>query len=535
MTPTYKTSGPKTWFQNPGSKTHSAASKTSGSEKGSLHVQSEDIFPIIKQFLYHDQEVFLRELVSNAVDATTKFRYLQDSGKITEAETETSSSPKIRLSVNEKAQTLTISDEGVGMSASEVKEYITRLAFSGAKAFVEKYQKEGEKEIIGHFGLGFYSAFMVAKKVELITCSWQKNTPAVLWRCEGSTNYSLHKTIKKTRGTDVVLYLDEKAAKEYLSKDTLKALLKKYCQFMPVDIEFDGEIINDSSPAWVRNPKELEKKDYLALYRRLYPFLEEPMFWIHLHVEYPFELKGILYFPPKHRTPDIEQHKIHLYARQVFITHDVEQVVPPFLQMLHGVLDSPEIPLNVSRSALQKDSRVKQIHAHVSKKVADKLSELFSEDRPNYESQWAHLSTFVHYGMLTDEKFAAKAETFGLWKSAKEKYYTLAEYKEKLQKVQQDSKGNYVFLYTQDVQSQQVLLDKAYAKGYDVLVLDNMLCSHIVGHMEGKFSSIRWYRLDAAPLERLLKDPSEQKKESPKIRNGRHFSLLLFRWKKGFL
>ena len=485
--------------------------KKSTSTQGTLSIQSEDIFPIIKQFLYTHQEVFLREIVSNAVDASLKLRYLSNAGKIKDVDC----SPKalrIDVRINENNKTLTISDAGIGMTKTEVNDYINRMAFSGAKAFVEKYQQEGEKEIIGHFGLGFYSVFMVAEKVELHTRSWQADAEAVLWRCTGSTTFEIEKTVKKTRGTDLILYLGEEAAKEYLDKGRIKTLLKKYCQFMPIEINFDGEIINDTQPAWTRNPKELKDEDYTKLYQRLYPHLAPPLFWIHLHVEYPFELTGVLYFPMLSYMPDLERNRIHLYARQVFITDELEQVVPPFLQLLHGVLDSPEIPLNVSRSALQENPRVRQIHAHITKKVADKLDQLFQADRQEYEKKWEHLVPFVRYGMISDEKFYTKSTNFALWKSLNtNQYHTIEEYKETIKDKQADNKGTYTLLYTQNAEAQHALVEQAQKRGYDVLLLNNLIDIHLINHIEHKDTALRFRQLDAAPLEHLLTDkaPSE--------------------------
>ena len=470
-------------------------------EKGTLSIHTENIFPIIKKFLYADQEVFLRELISNAVDATQKLLKLSALGKY-KGDLSKSEELRIRVQVNATARTLTVSDAGVGMTADEVKEYINQIAFSGATAFVEKY-KEAKQSMIGHFGLGFYSAFMVADTVELHTYSCQDEATPTFWRCKGNTSFEIGKTVKKNRGTDVILHLSEDA-KEFLEKDKIKSILKKYCQFLPVEIEFEGEIINQTHPIWTQTPTSLKKEDYIKFYERLYPGAPEPLFWIHLHVDYPFELNGILYFPQLGSNFSPEKHYIHLYARQVFITDEVGEVVPPFLQLLHGVLDSPDIPLNVSRSTLQSDAQVKKIHAHITKKVADKLEEYFKEDRRAYEKAWRDIGLFVKYGMCSEEKFYERAQKFCLLSNTEGKFFTLDTYKNQIKSLQIDKKKNYIFLYATDQEAQYALIEQAKSRGYDVLLLDSPIDTHFINHLDAKCADINFKRLDAASIDTLI-------------------------------
>ena len=470
-------------------------------EKGTLSIHTENIFPIIKKFLYADQEVFLRELVSNAVDATQKLLKLAALGKYA-GDLSHSEALRIRVQINPTAQTLTISDAGIGMTTEEVKEYINQIAFSGATAFVEKY-KEAKKSMIGHFGLGFYSAFMVADKVELHTRSYQEEATPTFWRCEGNTSFEIGKTVKKHRGTDVILHISEDA-KEFLKKEKIQSILKKYCQFLPVEIEFEGEIINQTHPIWMQAPTSLKKEEYIKLYERLYPGAPEPLFWIHLHVDYPFELNGVLYFPQLGSNFSPEKNHIHLYARQVFITDEVGEVVPPFLQLLHGVLDSPDIPLNVSRSALQSDAQVKKIHAHISKKVADKLEEYFKEDRKAYEKAFHDIGLFVKYGMCSEEKFYERAQNFCLLKNLENKFFTIEEYKSHIKSLQIDKKKNYIFLYATDKEAQHDLIKQANARGYDTLLLDSPIDTHFINHLDTKCTDINFKRLDAASIDALI-------------------------------
>ena len=474
-------------------------SKSTTAERGTLSIHTKNIFPIIKKFLYADQEVFLRELISNAVDATQKLRKLASLGEYKAELGET----RVQVKLNPTAKTITVSDAGIGMSRDEVKRYINQIAFSGAEAFIEKYKQVGEKEIIGHFGLGFYSAFMVADKVELHSQSYIEKEEAVHWQCSGSTDFEMAKTVKKTRGTDVTLHIS-KDAEAFLEKDRISDLLKKYCQFLPVEIELEGEIINQTDPPWTRSPADTDEKAYTALYKRLYPAEPEPLLWIHLHVDYPFELNGILYFPPIGHRIQPERHSIQLYSRQVFITEKVEEVVPPFLQLLHGVIDSPDIPLNVSRSALQSDSRVKKIHSYITKKVADKLTELFNSDRKAFEKKWDDIGLFVKYGICSDDKFYEAAQHFLLLENCKGKYHTLAEYKEKTAPQQTNKKKELVFLYSTNKEVQYGLVEQASSRSYDALRMESPIDTHFISHMESKQPDLRWRRLDAASMDNLI-------------------------------
>ena len=473
--------------------------KPSVAEKGKLSIHTENIFPIIKQFLYADQEVFLRELVSNAVDATQKLRKLATLGEYTED----LGTLRVTVKVNPTAKTITISDSGVGMDKEEISNYINQIAFSGATEFVEKYKQAGDKEIIGHFGLGFYSAFMVAEKVEIHTLSYRKGAKPVLWTCTGNTDFEIGKTVKKERGTDIVLRISEDS-KAFLEENRIKQLLKKYCQFLPVDIAFEEEIINQTDPPWTKSPNSVDEKAYKDFYKRLYPMAPEPLFWIHLHVDYPFELTGILYFPPIAQNIGVEQHKIQLYSRQVFITEELKDVVPQYLQLLHGVLDSPDIPLNVSRSALQSDARVKKIHTHITKKVADRLATLFKEDRAAFEQKWQDIGLFVKYGMCSEEAFHTIAEKYALLENTEGKLFTLEEYRKEVAAEQLDKKKQLVLLYTTDKEAQHGLIEQARRRGYDVLKMDGPVDAHFVNHMESKHTDVQWRRLDADSMDALI-------------------------------
>ena len=413
-------------------------------EKGTISINTENIFPIIKKFLYSDHEIFLRELVSNAVDATQKIKRLAAIGEYKEELGDL----KIKISINEKLKTLTVSDSGIGMTADEIKKYINQIAFSGATEFLEKYKDKGEEnQIIGNFGLGFYSSFMVADKVDLITKSYQEGSESVQWTCDGSTEFEITSTVKKQRGTDVVLYINEDS-EEFLDKARIQGILDKYCKFLPVEVEFDEKVVNNPNPIWTKSPSELKDEDYLAFYKELYPFSEDPLFWIHLNVDYPFNLTGVLYFPKIKNDLELNRNKIQLYSRQVFITDEVKDVVPEFLMLLHGIIDSPDIPLNVSRSYLQSDSNVKKINAHITKKVADKLNELFKKDRKAYEEKFDNIGLFVKYGMISEDKFYDKAQKFALFKNTEGEYTTFDEYREKVTPNQTDKDGNLVYLYT---------------------------------------------------------------------------------------
>jgi len=469
-------------------------------ETGNISIHTENIFPIIKKFLYSDHEIFLRELVSNAVDATQKIKRLSSIGEFNGELGEL----KVKVDFDTKAKTITISDNGIGMTAEEIKKYINQIAFSGATEFVEKYKDQGDdKGIIGHFGLGFYSAFMVAKEVEIISKSYQDGAEAARWTCDGSTEYSIGTAKKKTRGTDIILHIAEDS-EEFLEEFKLKSILEKYGKFLPVEIEFKDKVINNPAPLWTKSPSELTDEDYLKFYEELYPFQEKPLFWIHLNVDYPFNLTGVLYFPKVKNEMQLQREKISLYSRQVFITDEVKDIVPEFLMLLHGVIDSPDIPLNVSRSFLQADSNVKKINSYITKKVADKLQELFKSDRPAFEEKFANIGLFIKYGMISDEKFMEKAKDFCLVQDTTNKYFTLDEYAEHVQAAQTDKDGNKVYLYTTDEQLQDAFIQSATNKGYSVLKMDNMIDSHFINAMESKVEKTQWKRVDADAIDKLI-------------------------------
>ncbi|CAN5323781.1 molecular chaperone HtpG [soil metagenome] len=477
-------------------------------EKGTISIHTENIFPIIKKFLYSDHEIFLRELVSNAVDATQKLKRLSSIGEFSSELGEI----KIKVSLDEKKKTITVSDKGIGMTDEEIKKYINQIAFSGAAEFVEKYKDKGDdKQIIGHFGLGFYSSFMVADKVEIITKSYQEGAKAAKWVCDGSTEFEITPAKKKERGTEVILHMSEDS-KEFLDKFRIKGILEKYCKFLPVEVEFDGEVINNPSPIWTKSPADLTDEDYLKFYKELYPFSEDPLFWIHLNVDYPFNLTGILYFPKVKNEFELNKNKIQLYSRQVFITDEVKDVVPEFLMLLHGVIDSPDIPLNVSRSFLQADSNVKKINSHITKKVADKLSELFKKDRKAYEEKWDDIGIFVKYGMISEEKFYDKAKTFVLFKNVEDNYFTLDEYQEKVKPNQTDKEGNVIYLYTTDKGKQDAYIQSAAKRSYDVLNLGGPIDSHFINMLERKLEKTNLKRVDSDVVDKLI--DKDEKKES---------------------
>src|SRR5687767_9204302 len=493
-------------------------------EKGNISIHTENIFPIIKKFLYSDHEIFLRELVSNAVDATQKLKKLASIGEFTGELGDLT----IEVKFDKKKKTITVSDKGIGMTADEIKKYINQIAFSGATEFVEKFKDKGDaKDIIGRFGLGFYSAFMVADKVEIISRSYQASeNEAAHWECDGSTEFELTDTQKDQRGTDVILHINNDS-EEFLDEFRIKGILEKYCKFLPVEIKFgtkeeseedgvdkDGKpqyktvtkdrIINNPSPLWTKSPKELKDEDYLSFYKALYPFSEDPLFWIHLNVDYPFNLTGILYFPKVKNDFEIQKNKIQLYSRQVFITDEVKDVVPDFLMMLHGVLDSPDIPLNVSRSYLQSDANVKKISQHITKKVADKLQELFKKDRADFEKKWDDINLFVKYGIISDEKFYDRAKDFALFKNTESKYFTLEEYKEKVTPTQTDKDSTVVYLYTSDAGKQDSFIQAAKNKAYDVILLDSPLDNHFINTLEQKFEKTQIKRVDSDTVDKLI-------------------------------
>lgn len=493
-------------------------------EKGTISIHTENIFPIIKKFLYSDHEIFLRELVSNAVDATQKIKKLASMGEYKDELGDVT----IEVKFDKKKKTITVSDRGIGMTSEEVKKYINQIAFSGATEFVEKFKDKGDaKDIIGKFGLGFYSSFMVADNVEIITRSYTAGEKeAAKWTCDGSTEFSIEPATKKERGTDIILHVN-KDSEEFLDEWRLKGILEKYCKFLPVEIKFgtkeesveDGEdkdgkkkyktitvdrIINNPEPLWAKSPNDLKDEDYLKFYKELYPFSEDPLFWIHLNVDYPFNLTGILYFPKVKNDFELQKNKIQLYSRQVFITDEVKDVVPDFLMLLHGVLDSPDIPLNVSRSYLQSDSNVKKISQHITKKVADKLTDMFKKDRKEFEKKWDDINIFVKYGMISEEKFYEKAKDFALLKNVDAHYFTLNEYKDKVKDSQTDKEKQLVYLYTTDPGKQDTYIQMAKDKSYDVLLMDGVLDSHFISNLEQKLEKTQIKRVDSDTVDKLI-------------------------------
>ena len=492
-------------------------------EKGTISIHTENIFPIIKKFLYSDHEIFLRELVSNAVDATQKIKRLAALGEYTGELGET----RVEVAVNKKKKTITVSDSGIGMTAEEIKKYINQIAFSGATEFVEKFKDAGDaKEIIGKFGLGFYSAFMVADKVEIDSLSYQEGAEAAKWICDGSTEFEIKAGKRKDRGTTITLHINNDS-EEFLEDSRIQNILDKYAKFLPVEVKFgekdksveDGEdkdgnkkwktvkennIINNTEPIWTKSPSDLTDEDYLKFYKELYPFSEDPLFWIHLNVDYPFELTGILYFPKIKNDFELQKNKIQLYSRQVFITDEVKDVVPEFLMLLHGIIDSPDIPLNVSRSYLQSDSNVKKINTYITKKVADKLGELFKKERESYEQKWDDIGLFVKYGMISDEKFYDKAKDFALVKNTEGKYFTIDDYQKHIETNQTDKDENKVWLYASEPARQHSFTVAAEDKGYDVLVFDSPIDSHFINHMEMKLEKTQIKRVDADNVDKLI-------------------------------
>jgi molecular chaperone HtpG len=487
-------------------------------QKGNIGISTENIFPIIKKFLYSENEIFLRELISNSVDATQKLKkmasvgdYEKEMGDLT-----------IRVSIDKKNKTITVSDRGIGMTADEVKKYLNDVAFSSAEEFINKY-KDSEA-IIGKFGLGFYSAFMVADRVEVYSRSYQEDAKGVHWICDGSPEYQMEEYDKEDRGTDVVLYLD-KDAEEYLDENKINEVLNRYCKFLPIPVAFgkkkdykDGKevetdednIINDTNPLWKQSPNDLKDEDYKEFYRKLYPMSEDPLFHIHLNVDYPFHLTGILYFPKLRNNLEVQKNKIQLYVNQVFVTDSVENIVPEFLTLLHGVIDSPDIPLNVSRSYLQGDPNVKKISNHITKKVAERLENLFKNNREDFENKWDDLKLFIQYGMLTDEKFYERAEKFALFKNTDGKYFNYEEYKDLIKENQTDKNNNLIYLYATDVEKQYSFIEKAKEKGYDVLVMDGQIDAHFINFLEQKFENSQFVRVDADVVDKLIQKENKE-------------------------
>lgn len=508
-------------------------------QEGQINVQSENIFPIIKKFLYSDNDIFLRELISNAVDATEKVRKLARTGQLGQE----LGDDTIEVKLDTENKTLTISDRGVGMTQEEIEKYINQIAFSGAEDFAKKLEEQGEKaDIIGQFGLGFYSAFMVSKKVEIQSRSYQEGAEPAYWECDGSTNYKIGDGQREERGTDIVLHIDEEN-EEFLEEQRISELLDKYCKFLPVPIKFgtkevtkEGQedkeesekeketvdnIINNPEPAWTKDPNELEEEDYKNFYRELYPMsMDEPLFHIHLNVDHPFQLTGILYFPPLKNNLEVQKNRVQLYSNQVFVTDNVEQIVPEFLTLLHGVIDSPDIPLNVSRSYLQNDANVRKISGHITKKVADKLKEMFKNDRADFEQKWDDIKVFIQYGILTDDKFFDRVKDVMLFKNVDGKYYTMEEYKEAVKEHQTDKNEKIVFLYTHDKDEQYNFIQPAQERGYDVLLMDSPLVSHLTTRLEQKEENISFARVDADTVDNLIqKEESQESKLSEEQQN----------------
>ncbi len=496
-------------------------------QKGKINVQTENIFPIIKKFLYSDHEIFLRELISNAVDATQKLKTMASVGDFNGE----MGDARIEVKIDEKAKTITVSDQGIGMTAEEVDRYINQIAFSSAEEWINKYKGKDVNQVIGHFGLGFYASFMVASKVELFTKSYKKNSKGVKWTCDGTPEFTLEEHPKKARGTDVVLHIADDAT-EFLEEGRIHGLLKKYCKFLPVEIVFGTEeethkekddkgeekdvkitkprIINNTNPAWTQRPTELKEEDYKGFYRELYPMsFDEPLFNIHLNVDYPFTLTGILYFPKVKQNFEVQRDKIQLYSNQVFVTDSVEGVVPDFLTLLHGVIDSPDIPLNVSRSFLQSDGNVKKISAHITKKVADKLEDIFNEKRQEFESKWDDIKIFIEYGMISDDKFRERAKKFCLLKNVDGKFFTLDEYRDHIKIQQTDKDKKVVHIYATDKEEQHAFVEAAKEKGYDVLVLDTPIDSHFVNMLESEQENASFVRVDAEVADKLIKKDDE--------------------------
>ena len=489
-------------------------------QKGTIGVTTENIFPVIKKFLYSDHEIFLRELVSNAIDATQKLKTLSSVGEFKGELGEMN----VKINVDKKNGTLTVSDHGIGMTAEDIDKYINQIAFSGAEEFLTKY-KDNANAIIGHFGLGFYSAFMVAKKVEIHSLSYKDGAKAVKWSCDGSPEFTMEECDKESRGTDIVLYIDDEN-KDFLEQSKIDSLLKKYCRFLPVpvisgkeqewkdgkyvDTEVD-KVINITEPAWTKKPSELTKEDYLNFYHDLYPGQDDPLFWIHLNVDYPFTLTGVLFFPKIKNNFEVTKNRIQLYCNQVFVTDSVEGVVPEFLMLLQGVIDSPDIPLNVSRSYLQSDASVKKISTYITKKVSSRLEEIFKNDRTEYESKWDDIKIFIEYGMLTDEKFRDAAMKFVLLKNTEGKHFTLDEYKTLIESNQTDKGGNIIYLYSTDTEAQYNYINAATQKGYDVLLMDGQLDNHFIGLLENKLDKSQFVRVDSDVISNLIK--KDEKKE----------------------
>ena len=501
---------------------------------GNIGVTTENIFPVIKKFLYSDHEIFLREIISNAVDATQKLKTLAGKGDFQSELGEL----KVSVAIDKDAKTITVSDRGIGMTADEIEKYINQIAFSGANDFLDKY-KDDANAIIGHFGLGFYSSFMVSKQVDIITRSYQEGAQAVKWSCDGSPSFTIEETDKKDRGTDIVMHIDDDS-QEFLEKNKIEELLRKYCHFLPVPVVFgkktewkDGKqvdtkedlVINDVEPLWTKKPADLKEEDYKKFYRELFPMSDEPLFWIHLNVDYPFNLTGVLYFPKIKNNLDLQRNKIQLYCNQVFVTDHVEGIVPEFLTLLHGVIDSPDIPLNVSRSYLQSDANVKKISSYITKKVSDRLASIFKNDRPDFEKKWDDIKIFIHYGMLSEEDYYDKAKQYFLFKDTEGKYYTLEEYNTLIKDNQTNKDDQLVYLYAQDTESQYTYIQAAKDKGYNVLLMDGQLDIPLVSMLERKLEKTTFTRVDADVIDRLI-EKKDQKHEELEPERGEKLSSI---------
>ncbi|MBR6047274.1 MAG: molecular chaperone HtpG [Bacteroidaceae bacterium] len=501
---------------------------------GNIGVTTENIFPVIKKFLYSDHEIFLREIISNAVDATQKLKTLAGKGDFQGELGEL----KVSVAIDKDAKTITVSDRGIGMTADEIEKYINQIAFSGANDFLDKY-KDDANAIIGHFGLGFYSSFMVSKQVDIITRSYQEGAPAVKWSCDGSPSFTIEETDKKDRGTDIVMHIDDDS-QEFLEKNKIEELLRKYCHFLPVPVVFgkktewkDGKqvdtkedlVINDVEPLWTKKPSDLKEEDYKKFYRELFPMSDEPLFWIHLNVDYPFNLTGVLYFPKIKNNLDLQRNKIQLYCNQVFVTDHVEGIVPEFLTLLHGVIDSPDIPLNVSRSYLQSDANVKKISSYITKKVSDRLASIFKNDRTDFEKKWDDIKIFIHYGMLSEEDYYDKAKQYFLFKDTEGKYYTLEEYNTLIKDNQTNKDDQLVYLYAQDTESQYTYIQAAKDKGYNVLMMDGQLDIPLVSMLERKLEKSTFTRVDADVIDRLI-EKKDQKHEELEPERGEKLSSI---------
>jgi molecular chaperone HtpG len=472
----------------------------SAMQKGSIRVQTENIFPIIKKFLYSEHDIFIRELVSNAVDATQKLKTLSSLGEAKGDLGDLS----IDIQLDTENKTITVSDKGVGMTAEEVDKYLNQVAFSGAEEFLKKYKGQNEANIIGHFGLGFYSAFMVSERVDVISKSFREEAKAVKWECDGSPEYTLENAEKTERGTDIVLHINEES-QEFLDAERIRTILKKFCRFLPVPIRFEGQQVNNPQPAWTKKPSELTTQDYQDFYKELYPYGEAPLFWIHLNVDYPFNLTGILYFPKIKQSYEMQKDKIQLYSNQVFVTDEVKDIVPEFLMLLHGVIDSPDIPLNVSRSYLQGDPNVKKINSHITKKVADKLEDIFNKERKEFEEKWESLGLFVKYGMMTDDKFAEKAVKFHIMEDVKgDRFYTLEEYKLASETLQKNKEGKLVILYSSNPVQQDSYIQQARVKGYNVVKLETIVDAAFINQMESKWPDVHFTRVDSDIADNLI-------------------------------